>query len=134
MKLPNLIAGKSSENPEDDKIFLFEQQSEKIEKLFVLEAIKHSNTPKEEIFVLARTNKVLESYADLFDQQGIEYTIKKGMKIFEAGAQGEQKLLRGFIPVIMKSAHHIKHPQLFKAIKEYIAKSFLKEFDFSFKK
>ena len=76
MKLPNLIAGKSSENPEDEKIFLFEQQSEKIEKLFVLEAIKHSNTPKEEIFVLARTNKVLESYADLFDQQGIEYTIK----------------------------------------------------------
>ncbi len=76
MKLPNLISGLPSLNPEGDNVFLFEQQSEKIEQLFVLEAIKHSQTPKDEIFVLARTNKVLEKYAELFEQQQIEYSIK----------------------------------------------------------
>jgi predicted N-acyltransferase len=52
--------------------------------------------------------------------QGIEFCIKKGLKLFEAGAQGEHKLLRGFEPVIIKSAHHIKIPQCFNIIKNDI--------------
>jgi predicted N-acyltransferase len=54
--------------------------------------------------------------------RGIEYTIDNNLKLFEAGAQGEQKLIRGFIPVIIKSAHHIKNQYLFTPIKEYITK------------
>ena len=75
MKLPNLIAGREK-NKEENNIFLMEQPSEKVEQIFVLEAIKNSKTPKEEIFILARTNKVLEKYAELLEQQGIEYSIK----------------------------------------------------------
>ncbi|WP_157726641.1 GNAT family N-acetyltransferase [Thalassotalea crassostreae] len=32
--------------------------------------------------------------------QGIEYCIKHGLQVFDAGAQGEHKLLRGFEPVV----------------------------------
>lgn len=53
--------------------------------------------------------------------QGIEFCIQQNLKVFEAGAQGEHKLLRGFKPVIIKSAHHIKIPQCFEIIKQDIA-------------
>jgi predicted N-acyltransferase len=52
--------------------------------------------------------------------RGIDYAIAKEIPLFEAGAQGEQKLIRGFIPIIIKSAHHIKRPELFAPIKDYI--------------
>lgn len=51
----------------------------------------------------------------------IEYTINQKLKFFEAGAQGEQKLLRGFTPVEISSLHHIKHPQLSPVIERYIS-------------
>lgn len=53
--------------------------------------------------------------------QGIEYCIKNSLKLFEAGAQGEHKLTRGFEPVIIKSAHHIKIPQCYEIIKKDIS-------------
>lgn len=49
--------------------------------------------------------------------QGIEFCISNNLSLFEAGAQGEHKLTRGFHPVIIKSAHHIKIPQCFDIIK-----------------
>lgn len=52
--------------------------------------------------------------------QGIEYCIEKNLSLFEAGAQGEHKLTRGFTPVIIKSAHHIKIPQCYDIIKKDI--------------
>ncbi len=52
--------------------------------------------------------------------QGIELTIKHGLKVFEAGAQGEHKRLRGFRPVLTKSWHHLKHPQFFPAVKDFL--------------
>lgn len=51
---------------------------------------------------------------------GMIYTIENKLDLFEAGAQGEQKLLRGFKPVLIRSAHHMKNQLLFKAIKDYI--------------
>lgn len=51
---------------------------------------------------------------------GMEYTINEKLKIFEAGAQGEQKLYRGFIPVEIESWHHLKNPQIHNAIKSHI--------------
>jgi predicted N-acyltransferase len=39
--------------------------------------------------------------------QLIEYAIREGIEVFEAGAQGEHKLARGFLPVITTSAHLI---------------------------
>lgn len=53
--------------------------------------------------------------------QGIEFAIERGMTLFEAGAQGEHKLARGFLPTLTYSAHEIGHPAFDRAIRGYIA-------------
>ncbi|HEU0033666.1 MAG TPA: GNAT family N-acetyltransferase [Kofleriaceae bacterium] len=50
---------------------------------------------------------------------GIERAIERGLPLFEAGAQGEHKLLRGFDPKPTYSAHWIRHPGLAAAIEDY---------------
>jgi predicted N-acyltransferase len=52
--------------------------------------------------------------------RGMDYIFEKEIPLFEAGAQGEQKLWRGFSPIIIKSAHHLKREDLFAPIKEHI--------------
>ncbi len=42
--------------------------------------------------------------------QAIEFAIARGLKRVEAGAQGEHKLLRGYMPTPTYSAHYIAHP------------------------
>ena len=44
--------------------------------------------------------------------QAIDFAIARGLKVVEAGAQGEHKLARGYMPVTMHSAHYIAHPGL----------------------
>jgi predicted N-acyltransferase len=51
---------------------------------------------------------------------GIERAIERGIPLFEAGAQGEHKLLRGFMPSRTYSAHWIAEPQLFRAIEAFV--------------
>ena len=51
--------------------------------------------------------------------QGIEYAIKKGLSIFDAGAQGEHKVARGFIPIETYSNHNIGHNEFNKAIAHF---------------
>ncbi len=41
--------------------------------------------------------------------QAIDFAIAKGLKVVEAGAQGEHKLARGYMPATMHSAHYIAH-------------------------
>jgi predicted N-acyltransferase len=53
--------------------------------------------------------------------QGIEFAIERGLALFEAGAQGEHKLARGFLPSLTYSAHAIHHPGFRRAIERYIA-------------
>jgi predicted N-acyltransferase len=53
--------------------------------------------------------------------QGIEFAIECGLALFEAGAQGEHKLARGFLPTLTYSAHDIRHPGFRRAIERYIA-------------
>jgi len=50
---------------------------------------------------------------------GIERAIERGLPLFEAGAQGEHKLLRGFDPMPTYSAHWIRHAGLSAAIVEH---------------
>ena len=50
---------------------------------------------------------------------GIERCIQKGTPLFEAGAQGEHKLLRGFEPSLCRSAHELHHPGLARAIHDF---------------
>jgi predicted N-acyltransferase len=52
--------------------------------------------------------------------RGIELAIEKGLRRYDAGAQGEHKLVRGFEPVNTHSLHWIKHPQFKDAIARYL--------------
>ncbi len=52
--------------------------------------------------------------------QTIEFAIEQGIKIFEAGAQGQHKIQRGFLPSLNYSAHYIAHPAFKKAINRFI--------------
>ncbi len=52
--------------------------------------------------------------------RGLDIAIRKKLDVFEAGAQGEHKRLRGFTPIINKSLHHIKHPGFADAIYEFL--------------
>jgi len=54
--------------------------------------------------------------------QGIEFCIERGLARFDAGAQGEHKLARGFEPVITESFHRIAHPGFRRAIAEFLAR------------
>jgi uncharacterized protein len=52
--------------------------------------------------------------------QAIDYAITHGLKWVEAGAQGEHKLARGYVPVTTYSAHYIADPGLRRAIADYL--------------
>lgn len=52
--------------------------------------------------------------------QGIEQAIAAGWQRFDAGAQGEHKLIRGFEPVITRSWHYLAHPGLRAAVAEFL--------------
>jgi uncharacterized protein len=52
--------------------------------------------------------------------QAIDFAIQKGLRVVEAGAQGEHKLARGYRPVTTHSAHYIAHPGLRSAIDDYL--------------
>jgi uncharacterized protein len=54
--------------------------------------------------------------------QAIEFAIARGLRRVEAGAQGEHKLLRGYMPVPTYSAHYIAHPGLRRAIADYLCR------------
>jgi uncharacterized protein len=54
--------------------------------------------------------------------QAIEYAIQHKLARVEAGAQGEHKLARGYLPVTTHSAHYIANPALRRAIAEYLAR------------
>ena len=54
--------------------------------------------------------------------QAIEAAIARGLPRVEAGAQGEHKLARGYVPVTTWSAHYIPDPGFRRAIAEYLAR------------
>jgi predicted N-acyltransferase len=53
---------------------------------------------------------------------GIERSIERRLPLFEAGAQGEHKLLRGFEPSRTYSAHWIRHEGLAAAVEDYTSR------------
>lgn len=52
--------------------------------------------------------------------QAIELGIAKGLKTVEAGAQGQHKIARGYVPVTTHSLHYISHPGLRNAVDDYL--------------
>jgi predicted N-acyltransferase len=54
--------------------------------------------------------------------QAIDYAIAHGLRRVEAGAQGEHKLARGYLPHTTYSAHYIANPGLRRAVADYLAR------------
>src|ERR1700687_5960443 len=52
--------------------------------------------------------------------QAIDFAIQRGLKTVEAGAQGEHKIARGYLPQTTYSAHYIADPGLRHAISDYL--------------
>ncbi|MDZ7280406.1 GNAT family N-acetyltransferase [Pantoea eucrina] len=52
--------------------------------------------------------------------QGMDYAIAAGLKRFDAGAQGEHKLVRGFVPQITHSWHYLCHDGLRDAVADFL--------------
>lgn len=58
---------------------------------------------------------------------GIDYCIKQGLEFFDAGAQGEHKLQRGFAPVLRHGFYRFTEKAEHKAINEAIARYCVQE-------
>jgi predicted N-acyltransferase len=66
------------------------------------------------------TSFIENLHFELCYYQGIDFCIERKLTVFEAGAQGEHKVARGFKPIRTYSAHKIKHPAFQNAIAEFI--------------
>jgi predicted N-acyltransferase len=54
--------------------------------------------------------------------QLVEWALRNGVSRVEAGAQGEHKLQRGFLPALTYSAHRVQHPRLHAAVVDFCAR------------
>lgn len=63
--------------------------------------------------------EVKNLHFELCYYRGIDFCLDRKIAKFEAGAQGEHKIARGFKPMLTKSAHHIKNNQFAHAIRDF---------------
>jgi predicted N-acyltransferase len=52
--------------------------------------------------------------------QAIDFAIRRGLRVVEAGAQGEHKLARGYLPQTTHSAHYIVDTGFRRAVRDYL--------------
>jgi predicted N-acyltransferase len=50
----------------------------------------------------------------------IEHCLEHGLTLYEAGAQGEHKIARGFLPVPILSAHWLADPRLDRGVEDFL--------------
>lgn len=53
--------------------------------------------------------------------QAIEFALRHNLQRIEAGAQGEHKLQRGYLPVAVQSAHYLPHSGFRRAVAAFLA-------------
>jgi predicted N-acyltransferase len=53
--------------------------------------------------------------------QGIDYCLREGLRRFEPGAQGQHKIARGFLPVLVRSRHFIADADFAAALRPWCA-------------
>ncbi|WP_242185699.1 GNAT family N-acetyltransferase [Sphingomonas sp. CARO-RG-8B-R24-01] len=68
------------------------------------------------------TEEVPFLHFELCYYQAIDAAIARGLKTVEAGAQGEHKLARGYVPVPTWSAHYIPDRNFRRAISDFLAR------------
>ncbi|MBL8697718.1 MAG: N-acetyltransferase [Alphaproteobacteria bacterium] len=54
--------------------------------------------------------------------QALDFAIARGLARVEAGAQGEHKLQRGYLPARTWSAHWLREPAFARAVQEFLAR------------
>jgi len=54
--------------------------------------------------------------------QAIEWAIERGLARVEAGAQGQHKIARGYLPTPVYSAHYIADPRLRAPVEDFLAR------------
>ena len=54
--------------------------------------------------------------------RAIDFAIERGLSRVEAGAQGEHKIQRGYLPVPTYSAHYVADPALARAVADFLAR------------
>jgi uncharacterized protein len=69
-------------------------------------------TEKEEIYP--------QLHFEMCYYRGIDFCIEKHLELFEAGAQGEHKISRGFEPTVINSAHKFTNPKWNELIENYM--------------
>lgn len=52
--------------------------------------------------------------------RALDFAIERGLARVEAGAQGEHKIQRGYLPVETYSVHHLTHPGLRDAVGDFL--------------
>ncbi|WP_010214605.1 GNAT family N-acetyltransferase [Sphingomonas sp. PAMC 26621] len=68
------------------------------------------------------TEEVPFLHFELCYYQAIDAAIARGLRTVEAGAQGEHKLARGYVPVPTWSAHYIPDRNFRRAISDFLAR------------
>ncbi|MBY9062893.1 GNAT family N-acetyltransferase [Sphingomonas yunnanensis] len=68
------------------------------------------------------TEEVPFLHFELCYYQAIDAAIARGLKTVEAGAQGEHKLARGYVPVPTWSAHYIPDPSFRRAVADFLVR------------
>lgn len=120
---------KRGQRPYLNKSF-FELLQERLpEHLHIIMAVQEGEMIAGALFLAGETTLYgrywgcLEEYDHLHFEtcyyQGIELALELGLQHFDAGAQGEHKLVRGFEPVITHSWHGIQHPAFREAIADF---------------
>ncbi|MDP1027180.1 GNAT family N-acetyltransferase [Sphingomonas sp. KR1UV-12] len=66
------------------------------------------------------TEEVPFLHFELCYYQAIDAAIARGLSRVEAGAQGEHKLARGYVPVPTWSAHYIPDPNFHRAVADFL--------------
>ena len=101
-----------------------------LDRVFIVEALDGAEVLAQSLFFTkgdtlygrywGPQREVAFLHFELCYYQGIDYAIANKLKRFEAGAQGEHKIARGFIPTLTYSAHNIYHPGLRAAVGKFI--------------
>jgi superfamily I DNA/RNA helicase len=92
MGLPDL-EHHTTQNPKPSKIKILDFESEESERRFVLKKILESSNPKNEIFVLARTNRQLAELSQILKERNISHVVKTDeQRNPKAGQEGDLTL------------------------------------------
>jgi predicted N-acyltransferase len=112
------------------KDFFLELSKTLADKILLIIALKEEKMVASAINFLSSTHLYGRLWGTMYDipylhfelcyYQAIEYAIANNIKIVEAGAQGEHKLQRGYMPEKIWSLHWIKDQQFSKAINKYL--------------